>query len=195
MSSKALGKLWSFLGLLSSGISVAFLFRAAAADTDAGLVPLGSFSPYGMTTVAIPVGCVIALVVLWLTRRHAGLESGSWAKRLPVFYFEEGEIDPEHPDGRKYQAFFLVAFVIFPVIAQFLLLVKFGGGTAIVEGVRVSRWQHFWPGTNIDWGTWIGGMYMMDGMSYYPILEPWAFTGLVLWLGVSLIRTLRSLGR
>lgn len=163
MSQRALRKIWSFCGFLAFAFAGFALLRTTGSSAPDSILPLATYGPYGVTLLALPLGSVLTLVVLWLTRRHAGRvegedpslhgSTGRWATRLPVFFFEPEDIDPSTRDGRLYQGLFLAGFILWPAVAQVFLFAKLWRGRADLGGGSVSGWRHLVPGRDLDWST------------------------------------------
>src|SRR5262249_4547393 len=107
--------------------------------------------------------------------RHANVRGrDSWEARVPIFYFDDEDINLASSDGRVYQRAIAFAFLLAPLAAQCVLALKCFNGTAFgPAGKRfASGWQHFWPETAADLSDVVGGLYRFGeastGVSYFP---------------------------
>jgi hypothetical protein len=200
MSERAIRVTWSFLGVLLMAFSAAALLRTTASQAPEKLLPLNSFGAYGVTLLAIPIGSAMLLAVLWLTRRYPSGRSATqtWASRLPVFYFERSDIDCRSRDGKTYQLAFLLGFILGPALTQVLLYIKFLSGTVCFGKDKAATdivWlKHFWP-TGVMWPSVAGSGYSLDGLTYYPLFQPWAYLALECVVIAATIRTVLWLVR
>lgn len=178
MSEKAVRVLWSFVGLIGATFAFSAILRTLGTESRDTIIPLNSYGSRSVTLLAIPLGSALVLIVLWLTRKYPMrlLDSG-WASRMPTFYFDAEDIKPEHRDGRLYQAFFFVGFILMPVLAQLVFLRKFLFSKARDPkgDVFATRLEHFWPSAPIDWGAFSRGDYRLEEITYFPIVLAWLF--------------------
>lgn len=187
MSPRALGTVWSFLGVLAFGFALTSVLRSTGSDVSDYLIPLGSAEPYSAALVSWPLAAVFAASVLYVTRlytRHPAVTGRrQWESRIPVFYFEAGDVDPETPVGARYQRLIAIAFVVLPLLLQVVLLIKIAQGTVFApDGAEFvkSLGEQFWPPMPVNWSNALSGMYRFGcpdtGVTYYPLLTPYVYT-------------------
>jgi hypothetical protein len=137
--------------------------------------------------------------------------SQQWPVKLPNAIVEKGDATPhgaalygptppllDGGDDRWLewscaQGLLLFCFQIFPALLLVYFLVRFITGTAIVRGVPISEWHHFFP--PVSWSEGIGKYAPSCKLApdYIRFWEPWFFlllviTGIIL-LGSHLVRT------
>jgi hypothetical protein len=92
-------------------------------------------------------------------------------------------VDPHHPNGKKFQLAFFLAFIAFPWLAQLRFFFVFLGAEAVYgkDKAPFARGiEHFFPGVPINWSHL--GRYRLDCQSYFPLALPWFYLALEFFL-------------
>ena len=159
---KAISKLWGFFTLTLLTLCVLFWFRNRGGSPKDSLGLL-DFKPTTVASTALPVEIVLTGIVLWMTliwsRRN---RDRGWACRLPVFYFDEVDVDVNSFGGKTYQVISLILTLVLPFILTVHMTAEFFHGTVYVncdcknhpgaaikcaaycdKSELVSEWGHF----------------------------------------------------
>lgn len=204
MSSKALRTIWSFLGVLALGFAATSAMRTTGAAVETNLLPLGTSDPHSAALLGWPVLVLLIGALLYVTRLYTthpdvrGREP--WEARIPIFYFEPHDVDLSALNGRRYQRIIVVAFLLVPLLAQAVLLIKCFNGAAYVQNATfASGWRHLWPETPVSWWQVQAGQYVFGhkdhGVTYLPWIQPYLYglgEGAILVFAWRVWRSIRS---
>jgi hypothetical protein len=202
MNDKALTKLWTVLGLASLLFGWAAAARSRGLSAKSGVViDVGSLLPDASSILSFVVLAALILLNLYVTRQFAArYPDHSWVRRIPIAYFDSGDVDVTQPLGRLYQKFMLFGFLVLPTVFLVVVFNAFveasvfdSAGTKLVSG-----WGQLIRIGGIDWADAFQGRYRFaqpNGPSYYPIVQPWVYLGLALYVVWSTAVTLKSVIR
>jgi hypothetical protein len=149
--------------------------------------------------LAFPFLAAPFLTSLWLARHFQSITRGStWAERFPVFYFERHDINPAAANGAVYQRWSIGVFVIFPLVCSLFLFGRFLEAEVFIESgpaIISSRMDHFVPHIPADKTIFFDNYRYgaPDGLSYLPVVIPWLYLGILVWVLTSWVRTLRGI--
>lgn len=138
MSRNALTKLWGFFAL--SALTLSFLFSLRTTGMKPSSEPLGilSHNAFTIPILALPMSMGLFAIVLWLSWVWSeSVERGTWAQRIPLFYFSEADINPLARGGRIYQRWSFALSLVVPMLLIFQMADRFFRGA--VYGVRVGE--------------------------------------------------------
>lgn len=184
MSSNALRTIWSSLGVLTFGFALTSALRTSGAAIETNLLPLGTNDPFSAALIAWPVLILLVAALLYVTTlyvTHPDIRGREpWESRIPIFYFDPPDIDPSGGQGQRYQRAIVFAFLVVPLLAQAVLLIKcFNGSAYLQKGTFASEWRHFWPETSVSWSQVRAGAYTFGhsehGVTYFPWIQPYLY--------------------
>lgn len=207
MDESAFTNVWTTLGLTALYMSANALLHAQGSELFFPFPGLNDATRYAATVYGMMVSIPVLFVLLLLTRRYA-LRYGEsrWSTRVPVAF--NLSIDPEDREGLgpHYQATFVVAFLVVPVVLQIFLLAKFFDGAITHECTKRVFANDIWG--HLGFRTGPGGTFPADvfsgdyryggvehGIDFYPVVESWLFLLLVAVLVGSTGRCLLHLWR
>ena len=193
MSERALGQIWTTLGLVSLYLSLNALLRLQGSEF---FLPSATFegakhysaSVYGLLATLLPY-----FLLLRATRIYAKLYRGqTWRSTIPVAF--NLEVQPEQKYGRTYQRIFFSLFLVAPELFRLLLLRKvlvrgevyeYGNVDPVVSGLIEHLTKCFPPSRAI-----LGNNYLLgdhkEGITYFPFWGSWFLViveaGFVLYL-------------
>lgn len=188
MNNSTLNKVWSFLGLAALILSV----NAALATQGAGFVMnyIIQLKDQGRFAVAVyGMMLSIPIFILFLLVTHTYIYKNRikrWYEKYPTAF--NVQYNSPTLDFKIYQVFFIFLFVIVTLYSQSHLFNIFISGTAYIVKDEQNKKIRAHPITNhffnSEWGL-INERYKYacniqeqtekcnNGMSYYPILQPW----------------------
>lgn len=192
MSERALGQIWTTLGLVSLYLSLNALLRVQGSEF---FLPGFTFenaerystAVYGLLATLLPYGLLLRVTQLY-TKLYRGQ---SWRSAIPVAF--NLEIQPERRHGRTYQRIFFFLFLVAPELFRLLLLRKVlvrgnvyhrDSRCLVVSGIM----QHLTCPFPIEviWGNAYVFGDCEKGITYFPFWESWLLVimeaGLVLYL-------------
>lgn len=105
MSEKAVRGIWGTLGSALLAFAVACFVRTTGAKLFESGIKQNDLDAHAVALLAIPIIWILAILVMRANREHASMvvarhPNASWAERLPVFYFDPGEIAVNDRLGR-----------------------------------------------------------------------------------------------
>ncbi len=197
MSVKHLRQLWTVLGAVLAfyTLNAWIVSQGGQAIFDVDLI---EDRPRVGALVAIPICSALLFTLCRIGTKHAQhIRIQKWHVRLPVVWLEN--LDTSSPEGRWYQRFFLLVYVIIPAaaLAHFV-------GKVIDAPVRrndaldmnLSPLEIIPVGEILTKTYWIGGFLndkreLEGAVSWYPVIEPailavfvgaaWISVGLLFW--------------
>ena len=204
MSNSALAKIWTFFALATLTLSVSFFLRTTGTSPTAGeIFGFLGYKPVSVAIFGLPIDLGMLCIVIWLQRewiRNAS-SAGTWATRIPYFYFEAKDIDAASRLGRIYQGWSLFLSLIVPMCLALVMYSKFLSGSVYVTtkdeagkdkavAVVSAITQQFelprlWAKSALQYGE--------AGGPQYFALEPWIFTGFLIFIGSWFMVTLFSI--
>jgi hypothetical protein len=207
MDESAFTKVWTTLGLTALYMSANALLHAQGSELFFPFPGLNDATRYAATVYGMMVSIPVLFVLLLLTRRYALRYGASrWSTRVPVAF--NLSIDPKDREGLgpHYQATFVAAFLVVPVVLQIFLLAKFFDGTITHEATERVFANDIWGHLGFRTGTGevlpadvLSGDYryggVQHGIDFYPVLQSWLFLLLVAVLVGSTGRCLTHLWR
>lgn len=201
LSEKVWGKMYTAVG----GFTAVFAWLAASnargvVAKDEGVTNLGAYGPFLSALFGFlwlwGLTCVVLIVVL---RYATAVRATSWSERLPVPFFDEGDVDRRSANGRWLQALVAFGFVVIPTLCLFAVFATFMStkfyavdGVAQIDGWSQLSSPKFWPGTfssAFRFGS-------ATGLTYFPVLQPGLYclmyAGHLILLLVALYRIARG---
>lgn len=203
MSARAFQTIWSWVALIVLLLSVLGFLRSAGVEAGgAGTVlePFGllAFKPSEVSTFVLPLQIMLMALLLKLTRiwtKEVG--KSHWATRLPVFFFEDSEVNTSHPGGQRYQLIAQIGLLWFPLIITVLFMVSYlratvffsPQGPGLTYSTGISGLGHF-NTPKIYASAHGNGFWRLgtdSGPQYYPVLT-WFYAAALLALVVYFVR-------
>lgn len=196
MNEKALRTLWSYLGSALLVIAVASYVRSTGSKLVDASLKIGELDPRGVPVISIPVIVLLSSVVQRLGRDYtlnslASNPIGAWPARIPVAFLEPADLDFTTSLGRSYQRWVFFLIVLLPVIIELQQFILFLAGNVSIDDHFVNSLSgiHQLVPSGVDGTRWLTD-YRYATLQYYPILQPWLYVVLSLFLIVITIRTL-----
>jgi hypothetical protein len=172
---------WIAVGTLTFYLSLSFfcLSQQWPVKLPNAIVEKGDATPHGAALYGL-VACIpLFYAEFLLGRRYRVVSRGRiWKRRLPTPPLLDGG-DDRWLEWSCAQGLLLFCFQIFPAFLLVYFLIRFITGTAIVKGVPISEWQHFFP--PVSWSEGMGKYAPSDKLApdYIRFWEPWLFLLLV----------------
>jgi hypothetical protein len=131
LDEKHLRQIWSFLGALLCFYSVSAFIVSQGGPAILGAVFFEN-APRIESVFAMPIcGGLLILLSLVGTLYAKLMKTQSWAGRVPVVWLDG--LDFSKPEAKIYQAFFLLLFLLVPMIAQTHFLKRVAGATVYAQ--------------------------------------------------------------
>lgn len=201
MSRAALTKLWSFFALTTLTLSFLFFLRTTGVKPGSDTFGILGYKASTIPTLALPMSMVLFAIVLWLTWVWSeSVERGNWAQRIPLFYFEEKDVNPLMRGGRIYQGWSFALTLVAPMllIAQmadrFFRGAVFGRPEGKKEAVQVAEGVQMF-----DVAALLGMPGLLrfgdaDGPQFFAV-QAWAYAMFLFVLGLAWLLAMRSVFR
>ncbi|MGH0037770.1 MAG: hypothetical protein ACQGVK_22295 [Myxococcota bacterium] len=161
MNEKAVRSIWTAVGLALAYLS----FNAWSATQQWGFeLPGLSFENYKSFPASIfglLGGVPLLILEVYLASHHPKPKKSIWSQRLPIAFGQE--IDVTTTLGRRYQAFFVFLFILFPSFAQVHFIDKFWTGCFRHDQGCL---------TPIPFSDLCSNNHSYFGVTFFPIYEP-----------------------
>lgn len=129
LSRAALTKLWSFFALTTLSLSFLFFLRTTGVRPGSDTFGILGHNALTIPILALPINMALFAIVLWLTWEWSkSVHQGSWSQRIPLFYFEEKDIQPLTRGGRIYQRWSFSLTMVVPMLLTLQMADRFFGG-------------------------------------------------------------------
>jgi len=195
MSRAALTKLWSFFALTTLTLSFLFFLRTTGVKPGSDAFGILGYKASTIPILALPMNMALFAIVLWLTWVWSeSTERGNWAQRIPLFYFDEKDVNPLTRGGRVYQRWSFVLALVVPMLLvgqmadRFFRGAVYGKPAGSAETVKVAEGVQL---LDVSVLLAIPGLLRFgdpDGPQYFAV-QAWVYALLLVlvlaaWLGV-----------
>lgn len=197
MSQHALTKIWSFFALSTLTLSFLFFLRTTGAEPKGDSFGFLGYKAVTIPVLALPMDVILFGILLWITWVWSeSVATGTWAERIPIFYFERKDVDPTTRGGRIYQRWSFALAVVVPLLLTLQMAVRFFRGDVYQHGETAklaSGWGQF-EFSKLSSATGMLRFGDPEGPQFFA-WEPWVFASLLLALLAGWLWTLRSVFR
>lgn len=197
MSQNALRKIWSFFALSTLTLSFLFFLRTTGAEPKGDAFGFLGYKAATIPVLALPMDMILFGILLWITWVWSeSITTGTWAERIPIFYFERKDVDPTTRGGRIYQRWSFALTLVVPLLLTLQMTVRFFRGDVYQRGEMaklVSGWGQF-EFSKLSAATGMLHFGDPEGPQFFP-WEPWLFVLLLFALFVGWLWTMRSVFR
>ena len=193
MSERALGQIWTTLGLVSLYLSLNALFRLQGSEVFLSGATFEDAKHYSAAVYGLLATLLPYFLLLRVTRIYVKLYRGrTWQSTIPVAF--NLEVQPEQKYGRTYQRIFFFLFLVAPQALRLLLLRKIflygqvfkrDSRELVADGLINDLTNYIPPSCSF-----LGNHYALghpeDGITYFPFWASWILVivecGFVLYL-------------
>lgn len=201
MSRAALTKLWSFFALTTLSLSFLFFLRTTGVKPGSDTFGILGYKASTIPILALPMNMALFAIVLWLTWVWSeSVQNGSWTQRIPLFYFEERDVDPLTRGGRIYQRWSFSLTMVVPMLLTLQMADRFFRATVfgrLEEGEKDAVLaEGLGMFTEPKLHAAVGQLRFgdADGPQFFAI-QPWVYAGLLAALVLCWLWVLRSIFR
>lgn len=193
MSERALGQIWTTLGLVSLYLSFNALLRVQGSEFFLYGATFEGAKHYSAAVYGLLVTLIPYFLLLRATRIYVKLYRGqTWRSTIPVAF--NLEVQPEQKYGRTYQRIFFFLFLVAPQVFRLFLLRKIflygrvykrASGELVADGLINDLTNYIPPSCSFSDNHYAFG-HPEDGITYFPFWGSWVLViveiGLVLYL-------------
>ncbi|WP_195820667.1 hypothetical protein [Roseobacter sp. MH60115] len=167
MTQQHLQKLWTLFGTILVFYSVNTWLSSQGANAILNVKILDERPVIG-ALIAIPICSVLLFILARVGLQFAkGSHSRKWQNRMPLVWLEG--LDTDSKAGKSYQAFFLLIFILIPIVSLMHFLRKVMSADVVNLADRstvVSAWHM------VDWELLMFGPYWNDAYRIGETITP-----------------------